>query len=216
MTNIVLAEDHHIVRKGLHALLEAESDFKVVGEASDGIEAVELTERLKPDVLVCDLIMPGQNGQEVTRKVVHDSPQTRVIILSMYDKEAYVLDALKAGARAYVLKGSAADELVKAIREVLAGRRYLSPPLSERAVDAYAQKATAGAMDPYDRLTDREKEILHLAAEGLTNAEIASRLVVSPRTAETHRTNMMRKLALTNRADLVRYAIKRGIVQPDS
>lgn len=216
MPTIVLADDHHIVRRGLRALLESEPDLKVVGEAGDGLQAEELVVRLKPDVLVLDMMMPGQNGQEVARKVVHESPDTRIVILSMYDKEAYVLDALSAGASAYVLKGSASDELVRAIREVLVGHRYLSPPLSERAVDAYAQKAVAGAIDPYEKLTAREKEILHMTAEGLTNMEIASRLVVSPRTAETHRTNMMRKLGLSNRAELIRYAIKRGIVPPDA
>lgn len=215
MITIVLAEDHHVVRQGLRSLLEGEADFSIVAEAADGLKTVELIDRLKPDVLVADLIMPGLNGLEVTRQVRERSPQTRVVILSMHASEAYVLQALKNGAAGYVLKDSSAAELVHAIREAVAGRRYLSPPLSERAIEVYLQKAVGSALDPYETLTEREREVLHLAAEGYGNAEIAERLSISPRTAETHRANLMRKLDLHNQTDLIRYALRRGILTLD-
>jgi two-component system response regulator NreC len=209
---VVLADDHQVVRQGLRALLEAESDFEVIGEAGDGLEAVQLAERLRPGVLVLDLMMPGLSGLEVTRQVSRRSPHTRIVILSIHANEAYVLEALQNGASAYVLKKSSVDELVRAIREVTAGRRYLSPPLSEHAIEAYVQRSRDSTMDPYAMLTDREREVLHLVAEGHTNAEIAARLSLSPRTVEMHRANLMRKLDLHSQADLIRYALQRGIV----
>ncbi len=212
MTTIVLADDHHVVRQGLRSLLEAEPDFSVVGEAGDGLEATQLVERLQPDVLVLDLMMPSLNGLEVTRQVSQRSPQTHVVILSMHPNEAYVLEALRAGAAAYVLKESTSAELVRAVREAVAGRRYLSPPLSERAIEAYMQKAESAALDPYETLTAREREVLHLVAEGHTNAEIADRLFISRRTVETHRANMMRKLGLRTQTDLISYVLRRGIL----
>ncbi len=212
MTTIVLAEDHHIVRQGLHSLLQAELNFSIIGETGDGLEAVQLVERLQPDVLVLDLMMPSLNGLEVTRQVTKRSPQTRIIILSMHANEAYVREALRNGAAGYVLKESSAADLVQAVREAIAGRRYLSPPLSERAIDAYVQKAEAATLDVYDTLTTREREVLHLVAEGNTIGTIASRLFISPRTVETHRTNLMRKLSLRTSAELVRYALQRGLL----
>jgi len=212
MTTIVLADDHHIVRQGLRVLLEGQPDFQLVGEAGDGLEAVQLTERLKPDVLIIDLMMPSLNGLEATRQVSQRSPHTRVVILSMHANEAYVLEALRNGAAGYVLKDSSAADLVHAVREVVAGRRYLSSPLSERAIAAYIQKASDVTLDPYEMLTNREREVLHLAAEGNTNAEIADQLSISPRTAETHRANLMHKLGLRTHTDLIRYALRRGIL----
>jgi two-component system response regulator NreC len=212
MTTIVLADDHHVVRQGLRALLEGQPDFQLVGEAGDGLEAVQLTERLKPDVLIIDLMMPSLNGLEATRQVGQRSSHTRVVILSMHANEAYVLEALRNGAAGYVLKDSSAADLVQAVREVVAGRRYLSAPLSERAIAAYIQKASDVALDPYEMLTNREREVLHLAAEGRTNAEIADQLSISPRTAETHRANLMHKLGLRTHTDLIRYALRRGIL----
>ncbi len=212
MTTIVLADDHHIVRQGLRALLEGQPDFQLVGEAGDGLEAIQLTERLKPDVLIIDLMMPSLNGLEATRQLGQRSPHTRVVILSMHANEAYVLEALRNGAAGYVLKDSSAADLVQAVREVIAGRRYLSSPLSERAIAAYIQKASDVATDPYEMLTNREREVLHLAAEGYTNAEIADQLSISPRTAETHRANLMHKLGLHTHTDLIRYALRRGIL----
>jgi len=211
-TKIFLADDHHVVRQGLRALLEAEPGLSIIGEAADGLEAASQVERLKPDVLIVDLMMPGLNGLEVTRQVGKRAPQTRVILLSMHANEGYVLEALRHGATAYVLKDCTAEELVRAVHEVAAGRRYLSPPLSERAIESYLQKSEPAALDVYNTLTSREREVLQLSAEGLTGAEISGRLFISPRTVEIHRANLMRKLGLRNQTDLVRFALRRGIV----
>jgi len=210
--SILLADDHPTVRHGLRTLLRAEADFVVVGEASSGVEALQQLERLKPDVLIVDLMMPGVTGLEVVRQAEQLSPKTQVIVLSMHANEAYVLEALKSGAAGYVLKGSSSSELVQAIYEVMAKRRFLSAPLSERALEWYIQRGENVEEDPYEVLTTREREVLQLAAQGLTNRGIAAALVISPRTAEIHRANMMRKLGLHNQTDLVRYAIRRGIL----
>ena len=212
---ILLADDHHVMRQGLRMLLEAQEDFRVVAEAGDGLEAVKLAEGLKPNVLIVDLMMPGLNGLEVARQVSRLSPQTRIIVLSMYGNEPYVLEALRNGAVGYVLKDADAAELLRAVHEVVAGRRYLSPPLSEHAIEAYLQKAQDAALDLYETLTTREREVLQLAAEGRTNADIAAALFVSPRTIETHRAHLMHKLGLHTQADLIRYALKRGILPMD-
>ena len=211
-TRVVLADDHHVVREGLRALLEAEPDLTVAGEAADGLTTVHLVERLKPDVLVVDVMMPALNGLEVTRQVVRRSPDTRVIILSMYSDESYVMEALKNGAAGYVLKSSTRSDLIQAIREVMAGQRYLSAPLSARAVEAYVERAKATQLGAYETLTSREREVLQLTAEGHTSAEIASHLSISPRTVETHRAAVMRKLGLRTKADLIRYALRRGLI----
>jgi DNA-binding NarL/FixJ family response regulator len=209
---IVLADDHHIVRQGVRALLESDPDFSIIGEAGDGLRVIDLVAHLKPSVLVVDLMMPGLNGLEVTRQVTKISPATRVIILSMYTNESYVMEALRNGALGYVLKESNPSDLMHAIREVAVGHHYLSPPLSEHAVEAYIEKAKDATLDLYDTLTTREKEVLQLAAEGYSNTEIADRLSISPRTAETHRANMTRKLQLHTQTDLIKYALKRGII----
>jgi two-component system, NarL family, response regulator NreC len=209
---IVLADDHHLIRRGLRALLETEADFSVVGEAADGLQAAQLVERLKPNILVIDFIMPGLNGLEVARRVKQSSTKTRVLLLSMYTNESYVLEAFRNGAVGYVLKDSTADDLVRAVRQVAAGHRYLSAPLSERAIDSYVQRARRGKSDLYETLTAREREVLQLAAEGHSSKEIASRLFISPRTAETHRANLMHKLGLHSLSDLIRYALRRGIL----
>jgi DNA-binding NarL/FixJ family response regulator len=212
MTTIVLADDHHIVRQGLRALLEVEPGFNVVAEAGDGLEALQLVEQLGPNVLVLDLMMPGLNGLEVTRQLTKHSPKTGIVILSMYANEAYVLEALANGASAYVLKDSDSADLVHAVREVAAGRRYLSPPLSDRAIEVYQAKAKAATLDRYETLTTREREVLQLIAEGHTNTDIASLLGISARTVETHRSNLMHKLVLHTQADVIRYALRRGII----
>lgn len=212
MTTIVLADDHQIVRQGLCALLESESDFSIVGETGDGLEAVDLIDRLQPDVLVVDLMMPGLNGLEVTRQAGKRSPRTRIVILSMHADEAYVLEALRNGARGYVLKDASMADLVRAIREVTIGKHFLSPPLSERAIEIYKQRAETVVLDRYEMLTNREREVLHLLAEGYSYKEMGVRLSISPRTAETHRTNLMRKLDLRTQTDLIRYALRRGIL----
>jgi len=215
MITIILADDHHVVRQGLRALLEAESDFRIVGEAADGHEAIQLVERLRPDVLVLDLMMPRLSGLEVTRQAAQRSAKTRVIILSMYANMGYVLETLKNGAIGYVLKRSTADELVQAVRQVMTWRRYLSPPLSEEDIKTFMKKAAASNADPYELLTDRQREVLHLVVEGYTSAEIADRLVISPRTVEFHRSNLMRKLGARTQADLIRIALRRGILPPE-
>jgi len=215
-TTIVLADDHHVVRQGLRALVDAEADLRVVGEASDGREVLDTVERLKPDVLIVDVMLPSLSGLEVTRQVRQRSPRTRVVVLSMHANEAYVLEALRNGASGYVLKDANAADLVQAVRAAVGGRRYLSPPLSERAIEAYVERAKGGTLDVYETLTTREREVLHLAAEGYTNPQIAARLTISPRTAETHRANVLRKLGLQSQTDLVRYAVRRGIVSIES
>jgi len=212
---IIVADDHKVVRQGLRAILEAEPNFHVVGEAGNGLEVMRLVERLGPNVLVLDLMMPSLNGLEVARQVRKNSPNTQVVMLSMHRDESYVLEALKNGASGYVVKDAGAEELIKAIREAAANRRYLSPPLSDSAVQAYAQRAGAAAMDAYDSLSSREREVVQLAAEGHTNAEIGKRLFISPRTVEIHRANMMQKLDLRNQTELIRYALKRGIIAKD-
>jgi two-component system response regulator NreC len=212
MITVVLADDHHVVREGLRALINEEPDTNVVGDVDNGLEAIEMVKRLQPNVLVVDLMMPGINGIEVTRQIRKLSPKTSVVILSMYGNESYVIEALRAGAKAYVLKESTANELVTAIREVAANHRYLSKTLSERAIEAYMQMSRDSVMDPYANLTTREREILHLAAQGYTSAKIASHLYISRRTVEIHRANMMRKLGLSNQTELLRFAIQRGIL----
>ena len=217
MTTIVLADDHPIVRQGMRGLLESEPGFVVVGEAGDGREAVELVERLQPDIAILDLMMPELNGLEVARRALPLSSRIRVVILSMYSDEPHVLEALRAGAMAYVLKGTSTETLIFALREAMAGRRYLSPPLSDRAVEVYlAQIGTAERpTDRYELLTAREREVLELVARGASYAEIADKLTISPRTAETHRTNLMRKLDLKTSADITLYAVQRGLIDPE-
>jgi two-component system, NarL family, response regulator NreC len=214
-TTIVLAEDHHIVRAGLRALLTAEADLCIVGEAADGIDTVRLVERLQPHIVILDLMMPALNGIEVTRQLHRRVPQSRVIILSMHANEAYVLESLSHGAAGYVLKDATVVELVQAIREVRAGRRYLSAPFSDRAIDAYLHKAQSIPSDRYVLLTAREREVCQLAAEGHSNAAMAQRLFISPRTVEVHRANMMRKLGLRTQSELLRYVLARGLLHPE-
>lgn len=215
MIRIVLADDHHVVRQGLRRILDAEEGLSVVAEASDGIETVRIVEEVQPDVLVVDLMMPGLNGLAVIRQVKVRVPKARIVVLSMHADDAYVFAALRSGAISYVLKDSDSSDLVEAIRRAAVGKRYLSAPLSERAMDAYVEKAKESTLDLYEMLTPREQEILQLTAEGNTSAQIAERLFISPRTVEKHRFNLMNKLDLHVQADVVRYAITRGIVSPD-
>lgn len=214
MTTIVLADDHQVVRESLRLLLESWSDIKVVAETGDGREALQLTERHKPDALIVDMMMPGLSGLEVARRARSLSPATKVIVLSMHDAESYVVESLQAGAAAYVLKKSSSQELVFAIRQALAGQVYLSPALNERAIQAYIERSQESrAGDPYGSLTDREREVLQLAAEGLSNPQIAEKLSLSARTVEMHRGNLMKKLGLKSQTDLVKYAVKRGMIE---
>jgi DNA-binding NarL/FixJ family response regulator len=209
---LVLADDHHVVRQALRTLLETEPGFVVVGEMSDGLRVTDLVVRLEPDILLADLMMPGLNGMEVTRQVRKRCVRTKVILLSMHMNEAHVLEALRSGVHGYVRKDETAADLIGAIRSVAAGNTYLSPPFSDQTIEAYRQRAAEAERDPYERLTAREREVLHLAAEGLGNAEMAARLGISPRTAETHRARVMQKLGLRRLADLVRFALRRGLM----
>ncbi|QYM79180.1 response regulator transcription factor [Horticoccus luteus] len=213
MTTVVLADDHDIVRRGVRSMLEAEGCFTIVAELADGLSAAQAVAQHQPDLLVLDLSLPRLHGIEVLRQARASSPRTKVVILSMHNDEPYVIEALRGGAMAYVLKGSDSTEILRAIREVLAGRRFLSGPLSEWAINALVNKP-ADSSDALASLSPREREVLHFAAEGLATSEIAEKLFISPRTAETHRTNLMRKLGLQNQTDLIRFAIRRGLIQP--
>jgi DNA-binding NarL/FixJ family response regulator len=211
---IALAEDHRAPRDSVRHLLEAERDYVVVGEVSDGREVVALVQRLKPQVLVVDLMLPGLGGLEVTAAVTRKAPETRIVILSQYHEDVFVLEALRNGAAGFVSKDASGAELVRAVREVMAGRHFLSPPLSEIVIEAYLGGKTSSG-DAYGTLTRREREVLHLVAEGFSAKEIGTRLDMSPRTAETHRAHVMHKLGLHGRTELIRFAVRRGIVPPE-
>jgi DNA-binding NarL/FixJ family response regulator len=213
MNTVILADDHEVVRRGVRSILEADSGFKVVSEVADGLSAVQAVEKLKPTLLFLDLSLPRLHGLEALRQVRAASPHTKVLVLSMHNDEPYVIEALRAGAMAYILKGSESTEIVRAVAEVVAGRRYLSAPLSERAIAALTSQ-TPDQSDPLSALTPREREVLLLGAEGLSTTEMAEKLFISPRTAETHRTNLMQKLGLQSQTDLVRFAIRKGLIQP--
>lgn len=212
-TRILLAEDHGIVREGLRKLLEERDHLTVVGEASNGEEAVEMAARLRPDLVVMDLGLPKLSGIEATRKICGVGEPPRVLVLSMHREQDYVQEVLRAGAAGYVLKDSAASELVAAIEAVRAGDSYLSPAITQHVVDAVARprEATAEALAT---LTDREREVLELIAEGLSSKEIASRLGVSLKTIESHRSNLMDKLGIHKVSGLVRFAIRAGMIAP--
>lgn len=212
MNTVILADDHEVVRRGVRSILEAGGGFKVVTEVADGLSAVQAAEKLKPTLLFLDLSLPRLHGLEALRQVRTASPHTKVLVLSMHNDEPYVIESLRAGAMAYILKGSESTEILHAAQEVLAGRRYLSAPLSERAIQALTNQ-TPDQSDPLNALTPREREVLALAAEGLSMAAMAEKLFISPRTAETHRTNLMQKLGLQSQTDLVRFAIRRGLIQ---
>lgn len=211
MIKILVVDDHPVVRQGLRQVLEGNPEFTVVGEAADGKGALELADQLQPDVAILDLALPGLNGLEVARRIQQRQPDTRILILSMHNSEAYVLEAMNNGILGYVLKESATKDLIHAVKEVAAGRRYLSPPLSEQKIQEYSERISSSSLDPYDALTDREREVLHMLAEGQNRGEIAASLSISPRTFDTHRTNLMRKLNLNSQMDLVRFAMQRGL-----
>jgi len=212
---VLLADDHPVVRGGMRNFLEKEADFSVVGEAEDGLQAVQLAEKLCPDIIVLDMMMPHLNGLEVLRQLSKRLENTRIIILSMQSADPYVTQALLAGAAGYVLKDSAPDDLVKAIRQVLEGKRYLSPQLNELLINKFLQKVDSGSLDPLTLLTDREREVLQMTVEGLTAHEVGDLLSLSSRTVEAHRQSLMKKLEIKNQVDLVRFAIKNGILPID-
>jgi len=209
---IALADQHHLIREGVRCLLATKKDFKIVGEVADGLKVIGLVERRKPRVLIMALALPGLSSFEVTLRVRRRWPETAVILLSMYASDQYVIEALRSGASGYVVTQAKGIELIRAIRRVAAGDRYLSAPLSQRPMDAWLQRAQARTLDPYDALTSREREVFNLVSEGHSSASIAGRLSISRRTAESHRANVMRKLDLGNQIDLLRFAIVRGLV----
>jgi len=207
--NVLVADDHQLVRQGLKALLEREG-FKVVGEAANGQDALQLAGTLHPEVAVLDLAMPLLNGIDTAREIQRISPKTKTILLTMHTDRRYILEALRGGAKGYVMKTHAAEDLVRAIREAARGGTYLSPEISEAVVLAYQDKTEI----PPDPLSARERQVLQLIAEGKTTKEVAVTLNISVKTAETYRTRIMEKLDLHETASLVRYAIRRGLVQP--
>jgi two-component system, NarL family, response regulator NreC len=213
-TRIVLADDQNVVREAIKCLLEVEPDFEVIGETADGLSVVSLVDRLKPDVLIVDVAMPGLYGIEIARQVRERSPKTAVIVISRYVNEWYVTEALRNGASGYVVKQAEASELVHAVRMVTQGRRFLSSPLSPEDVQSWLLQAERLNGDSYEMLTGREREVLQLVAEGYSSTRIARRLSISVRTAEAHRANVMRKLRLKNYTALIKYALARGVLPP--
>lgn len=212
MTTIVVCDDHEVVRHGLRRILEA-ANHSVVAEAATGPAAVEAVLANHPRVLVTDMSLPGMTGVEVAREVKRQAPGTAIVVLSMYADDGYVVEALRAGALAYVLKESSGTELVLAVAAAANGQRFLSATLAARAIDAYTSASERGSSDdPVANLTPREREIFHLVANGLTSGQIALRLSISTRTAETHRANLMKKLGVTSKAELLKLAIRKGFV----
>jgi DNA-binding NarL/FixJ family response regulator len=209
---ILLAHRYSLVREGLKAVFERHTDMDVIGETDSGLEVVTLVARLHPDVLVIEVMMPGLSGLEVTRQVRQRRPRTRVIMLSMSVNVTHVRAAMRYGAAGYLLQEVSGNELVQAVREVAAGRPYLSRVLAEHLSTLQGQRASTEVLDPYETLTTREREVLHLAAEGRTYPEIAAILGIGPRTVETHRAHLMKKLGLRTKTDLFRYALRRGIL----
>lgn len=210
---ILVVDDHPIVREGLCALLAVVGDMEVVGEAANGSEAIEMVRKLKPDVVLMDIAMPIMGGLEATRRVCREFPKIKVLVLTQYDDKEYVLPVIEAGASGFISKAAASSELIIGIRAVYGGDSYLSPPVAKLLVEGYRFKASGKANhDPYEQLTDRERDVLKLMAEGHTNQEIADILVISRKTVEGHKTNLMAKLDIHNRTELVKYALRKGII----
>lgn len=210
---VLLVDDHRILREGIRALLVDEPDIVVVGEAGDGEEAVARVDALRPDVVLMDMVMPRVNGVEATRRIRQRHPDVRVLILSMYDDDEYVQQGIAAGAAGYLLKGTAADDLVLAIREVHKGASFLHPSVAAKLIDDYVRRVRGGVEAAGEPLTAREQEVLKLIAEGHTNQEIADLLCISRKTVESHRANIMRKLDLHDVTDLVKYALRKGLIR---
>jgi two-component system response regulator NreC len=211
--SVVLVDDHAVVRSGIRLLLDKQEDIEVVGEAGNAKDALFRARALKPDVILLDVVMPGESGIEVLPRLLEESPETKVLVLSMQDDPSYVREAFAAGAQGYVLKEAADEEVVSAVREIAKGGRYVHPALGARMVAAEAEERAAAEADP---LSEREREVLRLLALGHTNQEIAEKLYISVRTAESHRAHVMQKLRLATRAELVRYALSRGLLTDDA
>ena len=210
---ILLADDHTVVRDGLRALLEKQPDMTVVAEASDGRDSIRLAEEQSPDVVVMDIGMPSLNGIEATRRILAANPRTAVVMLSMHQDESYVLRSLKAGAKGYLLKDSLHGDVIDAIRAVAQGRSFLTRKVRLMLQEDYVRHMESrGLEDSYDLLTDREREVLHMVAEGKSNKEVAGSLNISPTTVETHRSHILQKLGIHSVPELILYAVRKGIV----
>ena len=210
---VLIVDDHAILRDGISALLALAADIEVIGEAENGREAIDRARQLAPDVVLMDIAMPAMDGLEATRRIHKEFPQMKVLTLTQYDDREHLLSLLEAGAEGFISKTAASSELASAIRSVYQGDSFLSPSVAKLLLKHYRQGARAGrGQDPYDQLTDREREVLKLLAEGHTSREIADTLVISPKTVEGHRTNLMAKLDIHNRTDLVKYALRKGII----
>jgi two-component system response regulator NreC len=210
---LLVADDHKIFRQGITKLLEEESDLQVVGEAADGREAVKKATELKPDLVLMDIAMANLNGLEATKQIKKVLPETKVIMVTMHKNEEYILQSFQAGASGFILKEGAVEELVNAIRSIHQDKSFLSPTISKTLIDAYLRKMETGKTEtPFDLLTDREREVLQLIAEGYTNREVAKALFISVKTVEAHRAHIMQKLNIHDVAKLVKYAIQKGLV----
>jgi DNA-binding NarL/FixJ family response regulator len=215
LTRVVLADDHSVVRQGLRAWLERSGHVQVVGEAADGREAVAAVERLQPDVVIMDIAMPMLNGIDATAQITRRNPDTKVIILSMHADESYILRALGAGAKGYLLKESTETDVLPAVQSVRDGKPYFTPSIARLLLEDYMRSLKQNNLqDSYDLLTEREREVLQLLARGKSNKEVAQILELSPHTIDSHRTNMMQKLNLHNTAEIVLYAVRKGIIVP--
>jgi DNA-binding NarL/FixJ family response regulator len=214
-TRVMIVDDHALVREGITALLRLYDDVQVVGEAADGAEAIVNAEKLRPDVILMDIAMPGLGGLEATMEIKKRNPEVRILVLSQYDDKEYVSRFLKANVSGYILKRAVGGELITAIRAVARGECYLHSSVASKVIDGYIGK-TGEATDPYDLLTDREKQVLKLVAEGNTQKEIASILGISVKTAVAHNTNICEKLGLHSKAELIKFAIQKGIIRLES
>ena len=214
---VLIADDHAIVREGIRMILALHDDIEVVGEAANGVEAIEQVDKLSPDVVLMDIAMPGLGGLEATLEIVKRKPQSKILVLTQYDNTEYIYRFLKAGAAGYVLKKAVGSDLVSAIRSVFQGKSFIDPSVADRVIKGFLEKPEmAGEEALYDGLSDREKQVLKLIAEGSTNQQIADTLYLSIKTVMTHRTNLMEKLGIHNRSELIKYAIRKGLVSTDS
>ena len=212
---VFVADDHTILRQGIKALLDNQGGIEVIGEAKDGREAIKIIEEVLPDVILMDIAMPGLNGLEATRRIKKKFPKMKVLVLTMYTNEEYIFQILNAGANGYLVKETAFQDLISAIRAVYRGEAFMSPSISKKVINNYIKRARGDKKKVHDILTTREREILQLIAEGNSNKRIAEALFISPKTAETHRTHIMDKLNIHDRAGLIKYAIRKGIVDID-
>lgn len=216
-TRVLIADDHAIVREGIHMILALHDDIEVIGEAADGLEAIDKVNKLLPDVVLMDIAMPKLGGLEAMLEIRKISPQSKILVLTQYDNTEYIYRFLKAGAAGYVLKKAVGSDLVSAIRAVSQGKSFIDPSIADRVIKGFIEQPEVTADDVlYEKLSDREKQVLKLLAEGYTMQQIADMLILSIKTVMTHRTNIMEKLGIHNRTELIKYAIREGLVSTDS